>query len=440
MLKMAGTNAAKRAASPTRAISPPPLKRTATTTTTTTKTTVTTKSAANFFTPLSQKKPDPLTWRIVNNTLIVGRYAGQKQEPSTAKKRKIAAFDLDSTLITSASGATFARSPKDWKWWHASVPSRVRELNSEGYQVVVVSNQKQISLRKGAAESKSYNNFKEKVTAVMNDLDVPLSVYAATESDEYRKPRLGMWREFLDDYDLDVSGVDLKSSYFVGDAAGRPGDHSQVDRGFAVNIGVDFKTPEEFFLNQAPEAFEKPFDPASYLHTGEQDPPLFTRQHPLELVIFCGSPGAGKSTFYWNNLEPLGYERVNQDILKTRPKCLKVAREHLTDGKSVAVDNTNADPETRAHWTALAKVLKIPIRCVLFLASPELCKHNNAVRAVNRTLNPESRTSLPGIAFGDFGRRFKEPSLDEGFSDIIRVEFRFRGGEEEKRLWSQHYL
>lgn len=64
----------------------------------------------------------------------------------------------------------------------------------------------------------------------MNDLDVPLSVYAATESDEYRKPRLGMWREFLDDYDLDVSGVDLNSSFFVGDAAGRPGDHSQVDR------------------------------------------------------------------------------------------------------------------------------------------------------------------------------------------------------------------
>ncbi|BCR83768.1 putative DNA 3'-phosphatase Tpp1 [Aspergillus chevalieri] len=338
MLKMAGTSAAKRAASPTRAISPPPLKRTAATTaTTTTKTTVTTKSAANFFTPLSQKKPDPLTWRTVNNTLIIGRYAGQKHKRSTAKKQKIAAFDLDSTLITSASGTTFARSPKDWKWWHASVPSRVRELNSEGYQVVVVSNQKQISLKKGAAESKSYNNFKEKVTAVMNDLDVPLSVYAATESDEYRKPRLGMWREFLDDYDLDVSGVDLNSSFFVGDAAGRPGDHSQVDRGFAVNIGVDFKTPEEFFLNQPPEAFEKPFDPASYLHTGEQDPPLFTRQHPLELVIFCGSPGAGKSTFYWNNLEPLGYERVNQDILKTRPKCLKVAREHLSDRKSVAV-------------------------------------------------------------------------------------------------------
>jgi AAA domain len=33
--------------------------------------------------------------------------------------------------------------------------------------------------------------------------------------------------------------------------------------------------------------------------------------------MFCGRPGAGKSTFYWNYCKPLGYERVNQDTLKT---------------------------------------------------------------------------------------------------------------------------
>lgn len=36
----------------------------------------------------------------------------------------------------------------------------------------------------------------------------------------------------MDDYDLDVDDtkVDLEVSFFVGDAAGRPGDHSSVDR------------------------------------------------------------------------------------------------------------------------------------------------------------------------------------------------------------------
>lgn len=50
-----------------------------------------------------------------------------------------------------------------------------------------------------------------------------------------------------------------------------------------------------------------------------------------------GSPGAGKSTFYRRNLEPLGFERVNQDTLKTKDKCLKVADSLLENGKSVTV-------------------------------------------------------------------------------------------------------
>ena len=42
-----------------------------------------------------------------------------------------------------------------------------------------------------------------------------------------------------------------------------------------------------------------------------------TKKHPLDIILFCGSPGVGKSTFYWKYLKRLGYERVNQDILKT---------------------------------------------------------------------------------------------------------------------------
>jgi bifunctional polynucleotide phosphatase/kinase len=99
-----------------------------------------------------------------------------------------------------------------------------------------------------------------------------------------------------------------------------------------------------------------------------------------------------------------------------RQKCVKVAKEHLTAGTSVAVgksdsrsangvnlkdidellpDNTNADPETRAHWTELAKELKIPIRCIFFTAAPALCKHNDAVRAANPNLVSSRPTPRP---------------------------------------------
>ena len=40
---------------------------------------------------------------------------------------------------------------------------------------------------------------------------------------------------------------DLASSFYVGDAAGRPGDHSDTDREFARAVGVRFHTETEFF-------------------------------------------------------------------------------------------------------------------------------------------------------------------------------------------------
>ena len=137
-----------------------------------------------------------------------------------------------------------------------------------------------------------------------------------------------MWDELLEDMDLDVNeGPDLEASFFVGDAGGRPAtsqvkaDHSCSDRNFAANVGIDFKTPEEYFLNEEPRDYIRTFDPRTYLQevadSAESVSVPFTRANPLDLIILCGSPGAGKSTFYWTVLGPLGYERVNQDTLKT---------------------------------------------------------------------------------------------------------------------------
>lgn len=59
-------------------------------------------------------------------------------------------------------------------------------------------------------------------------------------------------------------------------------------------------------------------------------------------VLFVGSPGSGKSTFYMKHLKPLDYVRINQDTLKTRDKCFKVAEQTLSEGKSVVIGKQNA--------------------------------------------------------------------------------------------------
>ncbi|KAI9831427.1 MAG: hypothetical protein M1819_005026 [Sarea resinae] len=433
-------------------VSPPPVRRKL-------QSTTTKGAVAKFFTPASKKDPDPITWRIVDNSLLIGRYAPASSEgpsPPAPKVIRIAAFDFDSTLIQSSSGNKFAKNAQDWKWWNPVVPGKLSTLHTEGYLVVVLSNQGGISLKSDPksvkSDQKRLADFKEKVLLVFQQLDFPVTIYAATSRDQYRKPRTGMWKEMLEDYDLEgADSVDIENSFLVGDAAGRTAeskqarDHSCSDRDFACNIGIRFHTPEEFFLKEDPRPFTRDFDPPKYMIEQEgksrKDSPEFTKRNELDIILFCGSPGAGKSTFYWNYLKPLGYERVNQDTLKTRDKCIEYAKRYISDGISVAVDNTNADKETRAKWLQVAKQLEVPMRCVYFTAPVRLCEHNDVVRALNgEGTNPEKRIMLPKIAFTGFASRFREPATEEGFQDITRIDFRFEGNDEHRAAWTKYWV
>ncbi|KAH0489873.1 hypothetical protein TgHK011_001365 [Trichoderma gracile] len=453
-------------------ISPPPLKKAV-------KSTTTKSAVASFFTPASQKPKDRTVWSErsptddVPATLLVGRYQPENDDPtSRQKRRKIAAFDLDSTLITTSSGKKHASSGADWKWWDSKVPGRLRELyEKEGYHVAILSNQAGLKLHfdakyKGpkAAVQKRVADFKQKCNAVLAALDLPIALYAATEKDIYRKPRTGMWKELCEDLEIPEEEVDLKGSFFVGDAGGRvallgkgdsstataaaasaPKDFSCSDRNFAHNVGIDYKTPEEFFLGEKPRDFIREFDLVNFafpedgtsLDTAKD---LFEKKNDQDAVLFCGPPGAGKSTFYFKVLKPLGYERVNQDTLKTRDKCIQAAMNLLKAGKSVVVDNTNPDPDTRALWIDVARKASVPIRCVWFSTPVMVCEHNDAVRAHNPALNPEARESLPKLAFTGFASRFKEPKQKEGFQDVTEVKFQFRGTKEEYALWGRYWV
>ncbi|KAK4151719.1 polynucleotide kinase 3 phosphatase-domain-containing protein [Chaetomidium leptoderma] len=453
----------KRPASDTdQAISPPPVKRKA-------QTAISKSAVANFFTPSSQKAKDPTTWteRSPDDdspaTLLVARCSPENGDSevhdTTVQRRKIAAFDLDSTLITTASGKRYPDDPADWKWWHHSVPERLRKLyNVDGYRVVVFTNQGGLTLHpdpKSKAPKSAKNRvpaFKQKCNAVLSQLGIPTTLYAATGKDIYRKPRPGMWTEMKDDYDLAESDIDLENSVFVGDAGGRTAelkgasatakDFSCSDRNLAHNIGIKFQTPEEFFLGEKPRDFARDFDLVNFPFVEQEESGGIglEKTNDKDIILFVGPPGAGKSTFYWKYLKSLGYERVNQDILKSKDKCFKAAADFLQEGDSVVVDSTNPDVDTRSHWVALARKHKVPIRCLWFRTPSQLCEHNDAVRFLNKKLNPEGRQGLPKIAFNGFASRFKEPRPQEGFQDVVPVDFKFRGTREEYEMWGRYWL
>ena len=45
----------------------------------------------------------------------------------------------------------------------------------------------------------------------------------------------------------------------------------------------------------------------------------------------------GKSRFYRKHFGPAGYEHISQDLLGSRPKCVKAAEETLARGKSCVI-------------------------------------------------------------------------------------------------------
>jgi bifunctional polynucleotide phosphatase/kinase len=208
-----------------------------------------------------------------------------------------------------------------------------------------------------------------------------------------------------------------------------------------MNLKIPFHSPEEYFLGDPPAKYILgAFNPLDYI----PDPiatsdtpvhPIITPPVTPDVILFVGSPASGKSTFYHTYLEPMGYERINQDTLKTRDRCVVVAETALLANKPVCIDNTNAERATRKIWIELARKHGREIRCIQFTASSAVARHNNLVRGLGGVAT-EKRKVLPLAAIYSFTTRYQEVDLDEGFIEIIKVDFKFSGTDEEKEIWS----
>lgn len=226
-------------------------------------------------------------------------------------RSKIASFDLDGTLIGTQSGAKFAKNESDWRILYPEIPGKLKQLQREGYKIVIFTNQRGLSLG-----YHSETEFKTKVERIQTTLGVPLQCYVSSGDGLFRKPLTGMW-DRLGEHENGNVVVDRSNSFYVGDAAGRvenakrkQKDHSCADRLFAANLNLKFYTPEEFFLGRPPnsEPFSLPsFDPKSTMNRDIFEPNT-TRidADKQEVIIMVGYPASGKSTFVETYLEPKG--------------------------------------------------------------------------------------------------------------------------------------
>lgn len=345
--------------------------------------------------------------------------------PGVQPSSQIAAFDLDGTLITTKSGRVFPTGTDDWRILYPEIPKKLKQLQNDGYKLVVFTNQMGIS--RGRLRP---DDFKAKVEAVMRRLGVPLQVLVATGPGIYRKPVLGMWDHLCEEANGAVT-VSVQNSVYVGDAAGRPPnwapgrkkkDFSCSDRLFALNAALPFHTPEEFFLGWAPAPFDLPtFDPRQLDPNAPlYEPPEAALTSPSpEVLVAVGFPAAGKSTFLKTHIIPAGYAYVNRDTLGSWQRCVAATESALSRGRSVAVDNTNPDPESRQRYIACARAAAVPCRCLLFTASLEQAKHNSRFRDMTES----GHIPVTDAVLHSYKNRFVAPSPAEGFSQILRVPF-----------------
>ena len=294
---------------------------------------------------------------------------------------KIFATDLDGTLIRTRR-ARFAKDEYDY----AFLPNCIKILKdhiSKGFTIAVFTNQKRLP----DIMIKRINN----VLADLINEGIDPWIFVSTKDDKYRKPNIGMWEYFVDNFNHDI---DYKSSFYVGDAAGRPQDHSDSDLKFAEQIGLKFKERSGSF-------FESGFsiDSLKFYVPEEIFPNTFVDIPDYQsMFILVGNQGSGKTTYYKNNLEPLGWFHANQDKIGSQAKVLKEIDRALKEGQSVCVDATNPSFSKRQEYIKLAIKYQIPTLIIYFVTDGY---GFNELRTENK---------VPTIGYSMYYKNLEEPT------------------------------
>lgn len=137
----------------------------------------------------------------------------------------------------------------------------------------------------------------------------------------------------------------------------------------------------------------------------------------MELVIFVGLQGAGKTTLYQQRFAAT-HVHVSKDLMpNTRDRDARQLREidgALAAGCNVVVDNTNPTPALRAPLLAVGKRHGARVVAYYF----EMPVRTAIVRNAQRT----GKARVPNVAIFTTQKKLVPPAAEEGFDEIHVVQ------------------
>lgn len=169
------------------------------------------------------------------------------------KGYRILFADLDGTLITTASGKTFAEDCTDFRI-RKDVLDKIKTM--EGLEFLAI-----VTNQGGVPQYISQHDVEVKIKSIVefvhsyysenpfdpdeDGLKISAEYCASLEKDHpCRKPNTGMLENFFK-----YSGcekADKSEMLMIGDASGKPGQFSDSDRKCAENFGIDYMDVEDF--------------------------------------------------------------------------------------------------------------------------------------------------------------------------------------------------
>jgi predicted kinase len=151
----------------------------------------------------------------------------------------------------------------------------------------------------------------------------------------------------------------------------------------------------------------------------------------VELVLFIGLQGAGKSSCYRARFAAT-HAHVSKDRLRNNRNPERRQRqliaEALAEGRSVVVDNTNATAEVRRPLIELGRAAGARVVGYYFASRLEDCLKRNAQR--------QGKERVPDVALYATARKLERPTLAEGFDELFHVRL-VEGGGFEVSAWRE---